>query len=291
MVTLPALGLLRARWPEAWIELVGHAAAAQLAVGRYYLDAAHAQSDARWSRLGTGALRADEPLGEWLREFDLVINYGPDGDGAIAADFARLGFVVPTGPALHWGFITHPAHPTIAPAAAHYCAALAPLGLAPRNFAAPLMLNDPDRAGADALLPPGGTRLIAWHPGSGSPKKNWPAARWRAVLAALSPHQLVITPGPAEEDFTSALPGAIVRRGLCPVELAAVYSRCALFLGVDTGPAHVAAAVGCPCVLVFGPTDPAVWAPHYAHVRAIRRGPMTEDVTVEDVVAAARNFL
>ena len=43
--------------------------------------------------------------------------------------------------------------------------------------------------------------------------------------------------------------------------LAAVLERCALFLGHDSGISHLAAAVGARCVLLFGPTDPAIWAP------------------------------
>jgi heptosyltransferase-2 len=43
--------------------------------------------------------------------------------------------------------------------------------------------------------------------------------------------------------------------------LGAVLSRCALFVGHDSGISHLAAAVGIPCLLLFGPTKPDVWAP------------------------------
>ncbi len=52
--------------------------------------------------------------------------------------------------------------------------------------------------------------------------------------------------------------------------LAAVIERCRLFIGHDSGISHIAAAVGVPCVLMFGPTDPEVWGPANAQVRFIQ---------------------
>jgi heptosyltransferase-2 len=49
--------------------------------------------------------------------------------------------------------------------------------------------------------------------------------------------------------------------------LAAVLERAALFLGHDSGISHLAAAVSAPCLLLFGPTDPAIWAPANHQVR------------------------
>lgn len=304
VVTLPALGLLRAHWPDSRIELVGNAVAAQLAVDRHYLDAAHAQDDARWSRIGRGDLERDAAMSAWLRTFDLVINYWPDRDGAIAADFARIGFssigtdsdcrvdrgIREDAIRRRW-FITHPAHPSVGPAAAHYCAALAPLGLQTRDFATPLRPSPADHEAATALLPATEQPRVAWHPGSGSPGKIWPREKWRDVLRSLPSHQLVVVSGPAEEPLEDFPADGILLRQVPPPVLAAVFTRCALFLGHDSGPAHVAAATGCPCVVVFGPTDPAIWAPPYPHVTALRAGCRTEDTRAADVRAAANAIL
>ncbi|HEY1111610.1 MAG TPA: hypothetical protein VGE76_23345, partial [Opitutaceae bacterium] len=79
IVTLPTLAALRARWPEARLELVGNALAAQLAVRRGLLDAAHSQHDSRWSTLfSPSPLHPD--FAAWLATFDLVLNYWPDPD-------------------------------------------------------------------------------------------------------------------------------------------------------------------------------------------------------------------
>ena len=53
-------------------------------------------------------------------------------------------------------------------------------------------------------------------------------------------------------------------------KLAAFLERCALFLGHDSGISHLAAAVGTRCLLLFGPTDPAIWAPANPAVKVIQ---------------------
>src|SRR3954463_6636635 len=79
IVTLPALALLRDRWPSARIELVGNATAAQLARARGLLNAVHSQHEAQWSALFAETALPKE-LDAWLSEFDLILNYWPDAD-------------------------------------------------------------------------------------------------------------------------------------------------------------------------------------------------------------------
>jgi heptosyltransferase-2 len=69
----------------------------------------------------------------------------------------------------------------------------------------------------------------------------------------------------------AALAGAevLVAQHLPLPVLAAILERCRLFLGHDSGISHIAAAVETPCVLLFGPTDPAVWAPKNERVKVI----------------------
>ena len=54
------------------------------------------------------------------------------------------------------------------------------------------------------------------------------------------------------------------------VALAGALGECRLFLGHDSGVSHLAAATGTECVLLFGPTDPEVWAPANASVEVLR---------------------
>ena len=87
---------------------------------------------------------------------------------------------------------------------------------------------------------------------------------------------VLLSVGPADEyldDFARAMAGAGVRvvSGLSPLELAALLSRCRLYVGSDSGVSHLAAAVGIPTVAVFGPSDPVVWAPRGRSVRVLQR--------------------
>lgn len=269
LVTLPALALLRAHWPVARLELVGHPAAADLALAHGLLDAAHSQHDARWTPL-FGDAPLPNALAAWLGDFDLVLNFWPDPDGAL-----RRHFPVHAGQR----FLSGEALPTCAPAAAHYCETLRALGLTPGAYFHPLAL------GRKAATRPG---PIAIHPGSGSPRKNWPLDRWTELCAWLKREhrvELLIVSGEAEAP--NALAGLGTSAYRLPLrELAERLAECGLFLGHDSGVSHLAAACGVPCVLLFGPTDPAMWAPPAPHVQVLRRDAAMGSISVSDVQRA-----
>jgi ADP-heptose:LPS heptosyltransferase len=131
-------------------------------------------------------------------------------------------------------------------------------------------------AAARALVGAGGP-YVALHPGVGtfSLARQWPVERLAAVGAALAAdgHRLVITGGrdALARDAADALLhhlGAtpaldLTGRSDVPVS-AAVYAGAALFVGSDNGMAHLAAAVGTPSVIVFGPSNHRAWAPYGA---------------------------
>ena len=74
--------------------------------------------------------------------------------------------------------------------------------------------------------------------------------------------------------------------------LAAVLQRTATFLGHDSGISHIAAAVGTPALLLFGPSDPAVWAPVNGNVRVLRvTSANLADLPLNEVTAALDAFL
>lgn len=137
-----------------------------------------------------------------------------------------------------------------------------------------------------ALVP--GASLI--HPGSGSPRKNWPVERFIELSRRLgaSGHQVAWILGPAEADLPADVPSSrmIVRPSL--EALAATLARSTLFIGNDSGVSHLAAAVGAFTLTLFGPTNAAVWRPDGPRVRVVRAesGSM-KDIPVETVLAAA----
>jgi len=138
---------------------------------------------------------------------------------------------------------------------------------------------------ARRLLPPG-PAPVAVHPGSGSRRKNWPADRWKDLARDLlrEGRRVVWVLGPAEEDFAAPAGAEVLRCGDLAV-LACFFASCGLFVGNDGGAAHLAAASGCPVVALFGPTDPASWAPRGASVTVLR-GESMEGIGGGEVLAA-----
>jgi ADP-heptose:LPS heptosyltransferase len=183
-----------------------------------------------------------------------------------------------------------PAPPHGGPHASVWLAgALAPLGLPPAPDPPPLETTAAEQLEAERLtrgLAPG---FLAVHPGSGSRAKNWPLERFVAAARALADGRpWLLVRGPAEE----ALPcpaGAVDASGWPLRILAAALSRAGLFLGNDSGVAHLAAACGTRTLALFGPTDPERWAPVGPGVATLRApGGRLADLEVEAVVAAAR---
>jgi hypothetical protein len=152
-----------------------------------------------------------------------------------------------------------------------------------------LSFTDAERAEAREHMRDLPERFVAIHPGSGSPSKNWPLARFVAAARALaegSPWLFVA--GPAEPDV-EAPADAVVARDWPLRRLGAALGRAGLFLGNDAGVSHLAAAAGAPTLALFGPTDPALWAPVGPRTETLRAPTAAlGDLDLEPVLAAAR---
>ncbi len=277
IVTLPLFARLRAAWPRARIDLVGNATAAQLALEAGLVDEVHSQHEARWASLYIpGKVPLD--FGHWLASFDLVLSFWPDPD----SDLANI-FPLHAGQRWLSRAALPPAGPGAGPAAAHYSAIVDPLALP----AVPLLYR--------LAEPVPGAHRIALHAGSGSPKKNWPAARWRALAAGLErefPGELLHITGPAEDAAAGA--GAEGSERLASLPLPALAQRlreCRLYIGHDSGVSHLAAACGVPCILLFGPTDPRIWAPPAECVRVIYSDSGLVTISVDAVREAVTSAL
>lgn len=125
---------------------------------------------------------------------------------------------------------------------------------------------------AEALQPVAGRPLIACSIGTKMQAKDWGAENWRDVLDRLAvelpDHGLVLIGAPEEAALSeSAAMGWAARcvqlcGRLTPRESAAVLEDAQLFLGVDSGPMHLAATMNVPCVIVFAArTRPRIWFP------------------------------
>ncbi|MBI3091392.1 MAG: glycosyltransferase family 9 protein [Candidatus Tectomicrobia bacterium] len=120
--------------------------------------------------------------------------------------------------------------------------------------------------------------IVALHPGSGSVQKCWPVERF-ALLAGWLRRQcgarLIVCLGPAETERLEPRQWNLAEADILPAVappldvLGALLRRCHLFIGNDSGIAHLAAAAGCPSVVLFGVTDWRIWRPLGSHVHCI----------------------
>ncbi|WP_079171391.1 MULTISPECIES: glycosyltransferase family 9 protein [unclassified Streptomyces] len=166
--------------------------------------------------------------------------------------------------------------------------------------------------GARGLTGPG--RYVVVHPGASVPARCWSPERCAQAVRLLAEagHRVVVTGGPAERDLTAFVAGA---HGLdlggrtTPPVLASVLAAADAAVAPNTGPAHLAAAVGTPVVSLFSPVVPAErWAPYgVPHVLLGDQGapcagtrartcpvpghPCLDEVTAEDVAAAVGKLL
>jgi ADP-heptose:LPS heptosyltransferase len=121
------------------------------------------------------------------------------------------------------------------------------------------------------------------HPTASSPDKTWPAERFLEIAARIQADVIFIL-GPGEDPAPfrkyECLSGA-------PLEdTKSLLSGASLFIGNDSGPAHMAAAFGVAVVVLFGPADPVIWAPWKVPAEQITANGPIESITVEQVAAA-----
>jgi hypothetical protein len=240
IVSLPAIEGLRTEYLEVW---TGSAQAPLVRCA----DRVRAIPDTGLDLLGV----ADpEPrLVEALRGFDSIVSWYGSNRPEFRMEVASLGFEFEFLPALPPA--SGPLH-----AVDFYLEQTAPL----RLRAAPCTPRIP--------APPASRKGAVLHPFSGSVRKNWPLARFQDLAAALGDLLPVEwCAGPSD-----MLPDAIRIDNL--YDLACRLAAAQVFVGNDSGIGHLAAAVGAPLVSLFGPTDPAVWAPRGPRVQVIRAAEM-----------------
>ena len=258
VLTLPVLGEIRKSYPDAEILLLGRFPQARLAVPQY-VD--------RVERIDAPDLLPlfeDGPLPEIVRNrlgrFDFAISYVPDPDAIISRNLTAAGVkrIIACSSKMRSG--SH--------AVFQLAEVLGSLGLSlhdpvPRLFAGP--------------KPPSCSKL-GFHVGSGSPGKNWPIEYWTDLtqrLKGLFSDFLLIggeADGEAIREFRarSGIGSLKTLLSASLADLCQALNGCTVFLGHDSGVSHLAAAIGTPTVVLFGPSDSSVWAPLGEHVRVVR---------------------
>lgn len=286
VLTLPAIQLVRENFPEAHLEILGYKHIAALAENRFYAQAVRSIEYGALSGFFVPNGKLDPDLTAYFSGFQQIISYLFDPDRFFETNVLKCG-------------VKHFLHasPRIddsAHAAQQLARPLERLALFLENRSATLYPSPEDRVAAAEFLPDTGSPVIAIHAGSGSETKNWPLQSWLALgdwLWTLEPSpRLLLVGGEADRQRMRALKAAwqghpIVTAEDLPLQtLAAVLERASLFLGHDSGISHIAAAVGTRCILLFGPTDPDIWAPANPNVTVVLApGGVLERLGVEPV--------
>jgi len=142
----------------------------------------------------------------------------------------------------------------------------------------PILPIDPAaEAWCDALLASSGTRALALlNPGAGWGAKCWPVERYAEVACGLIGRgfRILINAGPAEEQMADVIvkrtSGAAIPLATSLQQLIALTRRAALFVAGDTGPLHLACALGRPVIGIYGPTDPSRNGPFGTKFKVLR---------------------
>ena len=117
-------------------------------------------------------------------------------------------------------------------------------------------------------------KIIILAPGGGENAKStmitkrWPEKNYVNLIKKFQrdpSYRIVLTGGPGDREITNYIieqcPGCLDATDLSFGNMASIFQRCSLFIGNDSAPNHIAAAMGIACIGIWGPTDPRQWAP------------------------------
>jgi heptosyltransferase III len=275
ILSLPAVALLRNKFPSARITMAGNTDyLAPVASG-------YAESIVSLSTLPLHHLYACGPLPEadvrFWKSFDRIVSWTGAGDPEFERNFREI----------HSSVCIASWRP--APGESRHVSQLfidslgADISRGISAEPARISLGSKIREEGKQRLMAGGwdgcEPLTALHPGAGSEMKRWPAARFIELAryqVLQRKEKLLIIEGPAERGLAGEIAQALPDTAAIPIAsaslnvLAAAISQCGAFIGNDSGIAHLAAALGVRSVVLFGPALREHWTPLGRHVTALR---------------------
>jgi heptosyltransferase III len=258
ILTLPAISALRTTFPDTHLEVLGYPNVAELAKAGELIDGFRSIEAGPLSRFFARNAKLDPGWVEYFESFNLIISYLYDPDEIFRTNVGRASKAQ---------FIQgrhRPDENENLHATSVFLKPLEQLAIFDSDPVPKIVLRD----GEGSRLAPG--RWIAVHPGSGSERKNWPLAQWKQLLEWIqtgTDHNILLVGGEAEggrvEQLARDLDSKRMHRAerLPLAELAALLARSELFVGHDSGITHLAAAVGCRGIVLWGPSKRAIWQP------------------------------
>jgi ADP-heptose:LPS heptosyltransferase len=266
ILTLPVLAALRGHFPAHSIEILGDTRFASLAIAGGLADKAASLDSPALA--GFFSPDGSKPLATaaYFAEFDLIVSYLYDRERIFQKNVSQCS------PAK---FIAGPHRPDEAEnihATEILLRPLKELGIRDPDPRPRLNLPLSHRSHVEG-------QWLAIHPGSGSEQKNWPEPKWTELLQTLSretPWNFLLIGGEAEGSHcerlaTAAPPGrTVIAQELPLVQLAEKIKSCAAFVGHDSGITHLAAALGVPGFVLWGPTAEKTWRPRSERIQLLR---------------------
>jgi len=262
---LPALDALRAAYPDAEITLLGRAWHRAFLTGRPGAISRVMVVSERWDSVtGWEDTPADIVTASFLplvnECFDLALQLhggGRNSNPFISRLGARVtaGLRTPDAPPLDYQV----PYVYYQPEVARYLEVVARIGAPAVTLVPQVTITEADREEARQAIPEADTPLVALHPGAMDPRRRWPPALFAAVgdaLAAMGA-TVVVTGTPDERETIAATIGAMrtPAHDLCGRlslgGLTGLLARCRLVVANDTGPLHLALAVGAPAVGIY----------------------------------------
>jgi ADP-heptose:LPS heptosyltransferase len=256
ILTLPVLAALQNKFPGCRLEILGYPRIASLAVAGGLAAAVQPLESPNLAGFFSHNSLLDPAFCAYFASFDCIVSFVSDPEGIFRSNIARCSSADFTqGP--HRPNENDPLHATEV-----FLSALAPLGIRHADPKPRLKIARSSTVRKGFWL--------AMHPGSGSEKKNWPEERWKELVSKLMLRTrclLFLAGGEAEQGRLQRL-ALILPSGRFEIadqmalpELAANLTECGFFIGHDSGIAHLAAAVGVPGLILWGPTNPVIWRP------------------------------
>ena len=272
VLTTPILRSVRERYPDAFIAYLTDAKAAPLLERNPNLDEIIPYDFSRPSPLEQ--LRIGLRLRQ--RRFDAVVDLYSNPRSALLTWASGASIRIGRDVRGRGRVYTHRMGDfgSLTPAIEFHYQYFKPLSVDPRHWKTEIFLSDEERREARIYLELNGVDcskpVVAVHPGATWPNKMWPKERFATLidqLRAKSNVQVVVSPGPEDKALVEFISNASVAPSfVLPVlplrQLAGILSLCNVFVTNDCGPMHIAVAVGCKTIGIFGPEPVNVWFPY-----------------------------
>ncbi len=277
LLAVPAMTRLRSRFPRHRLVLCAEDQVARLLLACRIIDEWTSMRGRTCADLFAGADSVTGQVQKWLEDCDLAIGWMGDLDGKLSETLKAVGAQE---------VIVESPFSTAIQATHQRDRFLEVIEEAPFDGEgdALLTVTEPLLDLGEACLEAAGLSigqpLLIIHPGSGSAHKCVAPEILATLVVAVQMYGAtpVILEGPADREsverlLRSCLTLPIVLRGLDVLTVAGVLAQARLYVGQDSGVTHMAGLMGVRTVALFGPTDPARWAPRGAHVTVVQGAP------------------